>query len=191
MSSITAIGTNHAKILTGLKDKKWHSKLAESKAKMWTNLAQVLQDVAEMAVSFKRSRGYALPSYEVNQTSAYSSENPISYQHYSTSKLHTKETQQPQPKSEKLKCWQCQDKHLKKDCPIVTSQSRSKHSRLLGNKEKQHKLFKSFLKKFQNRKGIVNEIDGVADDDSSEEHWNQFFSKFEKLMCEEEGEAFN
>ena len=30
MSAITAIGTNHAKILTSLKDKKIHSKLAES-----------------------------------------------------------------------------------------------------------------------------------------------------------------
>ena len=33
MSSITAIGTNHAKILTGLKDSRLHNKLAESKAK--------------------------------------------------------------------------------------------------------------------------------------------------------------
>ena len=53
MSSITAIGTNHAKILTGLKDKKLHHRLVESKAKKWTNMAQVLHDVAEMAVSFE------------------------------------------------------------------------------------------------------------------------------------------
>ena len=33
MSSITAIGINHAKILTGLKDSRLHNKLAESKAK--------------------------------------------------------------------------------------------------------------------------------------------------------------
>ena len=79
MSSITAIGTNHTKILTGLKDKKLHNKLAESKVKRWTNIAQVLQDVGEMAVSFVRSRGYSLPSFEVNQTSAYSSKNPTSY----------------------------------------------------------------------------------------------------------------
>ena len=56
MSEITAIGTNHAKILTGHKDKKLHSKLAESKAKKWNNMAQVLQDIAEMAISFERSR---------------------------------------------------------------------------------------------------------------------------------------
>ena len=35
MSSSTAIGTNHAKILTGLKDSRLHNKLAESKAKKW------------------------------------------------------------------------------------------------------------------------------------------------------------
>ena len=66
MSFITAIGTNHARILTGLKDKKLHNKLVESKAKKWTNMAQVLQDVAKMVVSFERSRGYSLPSFEVN-----------------------------------------------------------------------------------------------------------------------------
>ena len=139
----------------------------ESKAKKWTKVAQVLQDVAEMAVSFKRSRGYSLPSFEVNQTSTYSSKNPTSYQHHSTNKLHMKETQQPQTKPKKLKCWQCQGDHVKKDCPIVTSQSRSKHSRLLDNKEKQCKLFKSFQKKIQNKKGIVNEIAKASDDDSS------------------------
>ena len=50
MSSITATGTNHAKILTCFKDKKLHNKLVESKAKKWTNMAQVLHDVAQMAV---------------------------------------------------------------------------------------------------------------------------------------------
>ena len=33
MSEITAIGTNHVKLLTGLKDKKLCNKSAESKAK--------------------------------------------------------------------------------------------------------------------------------------------------------------
>ena len=44
MSEITAIGTNHNKILKGLKDKTLHSKLAESKAKKWNNMAQVIRD---------------------------------------------------------------------------------------------------------------------------------------------------
>ena len=39
MSSITAIGMNHTKILTGLKDGRLHNKLAKSKAKKWTNMA--------------------------------------------------------------------------------------------------------------------------------------------------------
>ena len=42
MSKITAIGTKHAEILTSLKDKKLYSKLAESKVKKWSSLAQVL-----------------------------------------------------------------------------------------------------------------------------------------------------
>ena len=146
MSLFTAIGTNHAKILTGLKDRKLHNKLAESKAKKWTNMAQVLQDFAEMAVSFERSRGYSLPSFEVNYTTAYSSHNPNSNQHCRSSKLPTKETQQIHPKPKKFKCWQCQRDHLKKDCPTVTNQSISKHPRPQDNKEKQCKCLDHFKK---------------------------------------------
>ena len=57
MSSILAIGTNHTKILTGLKDQKLHNKLVESKVKKLTNMVQVLQDIADMAVSFKKVQG--------------------------------------------------------------------------------------------------------------------------------------
>ena len=55
MSSITAIGTSHAKILTGIRDSRLCNKLAKSKAKKWINMVQVLQDVADMAVNFERS----------------------------------------------------------------------------------------------------------------------------------------
>ena len=55
MTSISAIGTNHTKILTGLRNDRLHNKLAESRAKRWTNKVQVLQDVADKAVNFKRS----------------------------------------------------------------------------------------------------------------------------------------
>ena len=71
MTLISAIGTNHAKILTGLKDGRLCNKLAESKAKKWTNMVQVLQDIADIAVNFEISRGYSLPTFEVNQTSSY------------------------------------------------------------------------------------------------------------------------
>ena len=101
MSLVTAIDTNHTKILTGLKDRKLHNTLAESKAKKWTNMAQILQDIAEMAVSFERSRGYSLSSFEVNHTSAYSSHNPNSNQHYRSRKLPTKETANP-PKTQNV-----------------------------------------------------------------------------------------
>ena len=121
--------------------------------KKWNNMAQVLQDVAEMAISFERCRGYSLPSFEINQTTAYSSPNPNSSQYYRANKLYVKETQ-PQPKPEKFKCCECQGDHLKKDCPMVkTSQGTSKHSRFQNNKERQHKLFKSFQKKILNKKG--------------------------------------
>ena len=119
-------------------------------------MAQVPQDVAEMVISFERSRGYSLPSFEINQTTAYSSKNPTSNQHYSTNKLHMKEIQQPQYKLEKLKGLQCQGDHLKKDCPIVTSKSKSKHSRLQNNKEKQCNLFKSFSEKNSRTKKKVS-----------------------------------
>ena len=65
MATISAIGTNHVKILTGLKDGRLHNKLAESKAKKWTNMSQVLQDVANMAIDFERSCGYLLPTFKV------------------------------------------------------------------------------------------------------------------------------
>ena len=42
MSKITAVGTNHAKILTSLKDKNLSGKLAESMAKKRSNMTQVL-----------------------------------------------------------------------------------------------------------------------------------------------------
>ena len=109
MSSILAIGTNHTKILTGLKDGKLCNKLAESKAKKWTNMVQVLQDVTDMAVNFKRSRCYSIPSFEVNHTLPYNNCN--SSQLYRSSKPSTKETQQPDLRLEKLKCWHCQGKH--------------------------------------------------------------------------------
>ena len=70
MSSIIAIGTNHAKNLTGLKDSRLQKKLAESKAKKWTTMAQVLQDMADMAVDFKRSCGYSLPTFNVQHISS-------------------------------------------------------------------------------------------------------------------------
>ena len=47
MTSILAIGTNHAKILTGLRDSRLCNKLAESKAKKWTTMSQILQDIAD------------------------------------------------------------------------------------------------------------------------------------------------
>ena len=82
MTSIPTIGTNHAKILTGLRDSRLCNKLAESKAKKWTNMSQVLQDVADMAIDFERSHQYSLPTFEVqyvssaNSSSSYRSNKP-------------------------------------------------------------------------------------------------------------------
>ena len=104
-----------------------------------------------------------------------------------SSKLPTKETQQPHQRLEKLKCWHCQGNHLKKDCPTVSNQSKSLHSKPQINKDKQHKLIRSFQKRFQNKKENINEITTASDNDSSDDQLNQFFSEFEKLMCEDEG----
>ena len=73
MSSFTAISTNHAKILSSLKDSRLQNKLAESKAKKWTTMAQVLKDVADMAIDFERSCGYSLPTFDVQYISSSNS----------------------------------------------------------------------------------------------------------------------
>ena len=90
MFSITAIGANHAKILAGLKDSRLHNKLAKSKAKKWINMAQVLQDVADMAKDFERSCAYSLLAFEVQYISSFNSSNS-----YGSSKPPTKSVQQP------------------------------------------------------------------------------------------------
>ena len=74
---------------------------------------------------------------------------------------------------------------LKNNCPTVPHQSSSSQSKPLINKDKQYKLIKSFQKRFQNRKEQVNEITAASEDDSSDDQTNQFFSEFEKLMCED------
>ena len=73
MTSISAISTNHAKILTGLRDSRLHNKLAKSKAKKWTTMSQVLQDVTDMAIDFERSHGYSLPTFKVQYVSSTNS----------------------------------------------------------------------------------------------------------------------
>ena len=73
MTSIPAVGSNHAKILTGLRDSRLCNKLAESKAKKWTNMSQVLQDVVDMAIDFERSCGYSLPMFKVQYVSSTNS----------------------------------------------------------------------------------------------------------------------
>ena len=65
MTSIPAIGTNHAKILTGLQDSRLYNNLAESKAKKWTTMSQVPQDITDMAIDFERLHGYSLPTFKV------------------------------------------------------------------------------------------------------------------------------
>ena len=117
MSSITAIGMNHANILTGLKDCKLHNKLAEPKAKKWTNMAQVLQDITDMAVNFERSHGYFLSTFDVQHVSA---SNPV--HSYRSSKPPTKGVQQPSTGTNKPKCWHYQGDYLKKDCPTALQQ---------------------------------------------------------------------
>ena len=77
MATISAIGTNHAKILTGLKDGRLCNKLAKSKAKKQTNMSQVLQDIANMAIDFERSCGYLLPTFEVQYISSNTSSSEI------------------------------------------------------------------------------------------------------------------
>ena len=96
MTSIPTICTNHTKILTGFKGSRLRNKLAESKAKKWTTMSQVLQDVADMAVDFKRSHGYSLPTFKIQYVSSTNSSSS-----YRSNKPTTRNTQQPSARQEK------------------------------------------------------------------------------------------
>ena len=90
MTSILAIGTNHAKILTSVKDSRLRNKLDKSKAKKWTTMSQVLQDVADMAVDFdKVTCGYSLPTFKVQYVSSANSSSS-----FRSNRLTIKNTQQ-------------------------------------------------------------------------------------------------
>ena len=168
MTSISAISGSHTKILTGLKESSLRNKLAKSKAKKWTTLSQIMQDVADMAIDFKRSHGYSLPTFEVQYVSSTNS----SFSNRSN-RPTTKSTQQLSAQQEKPKCWHCQGEHYKKDCPTASKQnSPTKYN---STKEKQHNLIKTFCKKFQDRRQI-NEICTPASDSSNKS--NNFISEF-------------
>ena len=145
-------------------------------------MAQVLQDIMNMAVNFKRSRGYSLPSFDVNHILSYNNHNSSLL--YRSSKSSTKETPQSNVKPEKLKCWYCQSDHLKKNCPSAPHQTDSLQSKSNIGKDKQCKLIKSFRKRFQCRKEQVNEITTASEDDSSDDQLNQF-PAFKKLVCKD------
>ena len=141
MATISAIGTNHAKILTDLKDGRLQNKLAELKAKKWTNMSQVLQHVADMAINFKRSCGYLLPTFEVQYISSNMSSS--SFRPHRQSMKNTQNTAH----LEKPKCWHCQGDHYRKDCPTAPKQSPP--TKQLLTKDKQHNLIKNLCKTFQ------------------------------------------
>ena len=52
-------------------------------------MAQVLQDVADMAIDFERSCGYSLPTFDIKYISAFNSTNS-----YRSSKPPSKSVQQ-------------------------------------------------------------------------------------------------
>ena len=112
-------------------------------------MVQVLQDVADMAVDFKRSCGYSLPTFNVQYVSSVNSSSS-----YRPNKPPTKGMQQPSTRPEKPKYWHCQGEHFKKDCPTAPKQSSP--SKYKSTKEKQHNLIKTFHKKFQDKRQITD-----------------------------------
>ena len=175
MTSIPAIGTNHAKILTGLSDSRLCNKLAESKAKEWTTMSQVLQDVADMAIHFERSCGYSLPTFKVQYISFANSSSS-----YRSNKLTTRNVQQPSNQQEKPKCWHCQGEHYKKD--HLTVPKPGSPLKYKFTKEKQCNLIKTYHKRFQDRRQI-NELCTPAGDSGKE--FNNFISEFENIILED------
>ena len=175
MTSISAISTNHAKILTGLRDSRLCNKLAESKAKKWTSMSQVLQDVAGMAIDFERSSGYSLPTFKVQYVSSTNSSFSDRSNRPTTKSIQHLSTQQEKPK-----CWHCQGEHYKNDC--LTAPKPSFPPKYKSTKEKQCNLIKTFCKKFEDR-GQINELFTPASDSSEE--FNNFISEFENIMLED------
>ena len=80
-------------------------------------MAQVLQDVAEMAISFERSRGYSLPSFKINQTTAYSNQHPSDSQHYKTNKCTQQTHSTPMLKQRSLNAGNAKVTILRKIAP--------------------------------------------------------------------------
>ena len=149
MTSIPAIGTNHAKILTGLRDSRLCNKLAESKAKKWTTMCQVLQDVADMVVDFRRSCGYSLPTFEAQYVSPTNSSSS-----YRSNKPATRNIQQLSNWQEKPKCWFVRQTLQK---GLSNSPQTKFPPKYKSTKDKQHNLIKVYHTKFQDRRQI-NEL---------------------------------
>ena len=135
-----------------------------------------------MAVNFKRSHGYSLPTFDVHHLT--SSNNYSSVNSYRSTKPPTKGIQQPLVKADKPKCWHCQGDHLKKDCPTAPQQNGPSQPKYTLTKERQLNAIKSFHKKFQDRKSQVSEISIPCEDDSFEE-LNKFSSEFENMMAKD------
>ena len=146
-------------------------------------MAQVLQDITDMAINFERSKGYSLPTSEVNQASSYN--NCSSVNSHRSTKEPVKGIQQISLKTDKPKCWHCQGNHLKKDCPTTPQQSSSSQPKYHFTKERQCNLIKSFCNKFQDRKSQINEITVSSENNSFDDKLNQFFLEFENLMAKD------
>ena len=121
MSSVTAIGTNHAKILTGLKDGKLHNKLAESKAKKWTNMGTgFCKMLLKWQSTLKGPEGthYHLLKLTIHQLITITIPTIAS-------KFPYKRNTTTQPKAWKVEMLALPGWPPKKDCPTVPNQSKS------------------------------------------------------------------
>ena len=136
-------------------------------------MSQVIQNVVDMAIDFKRSCGYSFPTFKVQHVSSINSSS------YRSNKLTTKSMQLTSI-YKKTKMLALPGRTLQKGLPN-SSQAKFPPKIQIHQGKAVH-FNKNFCKKFQNKRQI-NELCTPAS--NSSEEFNNFILEFENIMLED------